>query len=446
MLINWAHRLYYARPEWLENLNEQIEYAIADWPNWVRVLHRRLLDREIGQRKVDPITAMRLPDLGLPRMSRDARKALASVRSYDGRLSSDVLRLAEARGFTVHPCDWVPDATDYPHHPDLYEPWASWLAAKGYTPYTAAVPLNLKNMHRFGSYALMRAFQNLYRKDREAAYNLLMQLPVADNADVRCDLLKEIGGGALFNGCYPSDAPILKHFLNDPSQKVREIAQERLRSMAGMETVEAVAEHISKCLEVTKDGILPLMPAYSEANLFAALYSTSVDALAQALGVSSTDFVRRLSFDLLKSDFGSIIVHTGSTEVRTIVAQRMIEKNHNGERGLYRDLPRHLWEYGLRATFQSNYIFAVNDFLGPDIGTLDTEIVGELFAFQNMERSVRRELETGQLPVNTSYDELRVLGLALNKQSAEQVLNKAISLGMASDNPRLSVLKYNIQL
>lgn len=446
MLINWAHRLYYAQPEWLNNLNEQLDYILADWPRWARIVQQKILDRQSGVRKVDPVTAMRLPDLGLPRMSRDARKAFASVLSYDDGLSPDVLQLAAARGFTVHPCDWVPDATDHPQYPDLYQPWAGWLADKGYTRYTAAVPLTQKNEHRFDREARKRAFRNLYGRDRQAAYDLLFQLSDVDEADTRYDLLNEIGGGALFHGCYPSDVPTLKHFLKDSSQKVRDLAQAGLHSLAGMETVEAVAQHIAKYLEVTDDLITPVAPEYREANLSVARLRTTVDALAMALNISAMDLVRLLSFELLKSDFWPIIVNTGSVEVRTIVAQRMIAEGHNGERGLYRNLPRSLWEQGLRATFQSQYVSAINDFLGPDLGTLDTNTIRDHRAFQDLERSVLRELETGQLPVNTRWDELRVLGLALNKPAAEQVRRKVIDLGMAPDNPRLAMLKYNLLL
>ncbi|UWQ02838.1 hypothetical protein K3X44_05825 [Aliiroseovarius crassostreae] len=451
MFINWAHRIRYARSEWVDTHDSEWRQLLSEWfydtfPERVRYAVENWFEHEPFPQKAGPLTALRLPDLGLPRMSPEARMAFAAALQNESAAIYDLLRLAAARGFTVHPRDWVPKPTDRPRYPDLYRPWAVWLAEKAYTRYSAAVPLTPENTQKFRRRARNQAFENLYRDDRAAAYDLLIRLAEIHDEDVRCDLLNEIGGRGLFNGNYPWDVPILKHFQNDPSEKVRDFVTKRLQAMAGRETVGEVANRIAQLLEVKGAQIVAAQPAYSEADLFVARYCTTVEALADAVGLTATEFARRLDFDLMKSDFWYAITTTGSVEVRTIAAERMIAAGHNGERGLYRDLPRSLWEQGLRATFQSPYMFAVNDFLGPDIGTIDATMMRDLGAYQAMEPSVLGELETGELPVNTSHDPLRVLGLALSRSAAEQVLKEAIDLGMAQDNPRLLMLKYNLQL
>jgi len=79
-------------------------------------------------------------------------------------------------------------------------------------------------------------------------------------------------------------------------------------------------------------------------------------------------------------------------------------------------------------------------------GTLDAVQMREMLSYQAVEASVLRELETGKLPVNTSYDPLRAVAFCINKESAAHVLEKALSLGMSPDNPRLTMLKFNLAL
>jgi len=59
---------------------------------------------------------------------------------------------------------------------------------------------------------------------------------------------------------------------------------------------------------------------------------------------------------------------------------------------------------------------------------------------------VKMELETGELPVNTSYDPLRAVALSVDKAAAQEALEEALSLGMKIDHPRLTMLKFNLAL
>lgn len=70
----------------------------------------------------------------------------------------------------------------------------------------------------------------------------------------------------------------------------------------------------------------------------------------------------------------------------------------------------------------------------------------DLLAYDCLEQTIREELATGKLPVNTSHDPVRVLGLLLDKNAAREALGQAIAIGMAEDNPRLNMLKLNLQL
>jgi hypothetical protein len=383
-------------------------------------------------------------------MTNSARAAFRAVVHYErptGNMSVDaILRLAEARGYTVHPSDWIPKADSTNHFPQRYRLWAEWLANRGYAAYGNGVTLTVANAPRFSPEARESAFVDLYHADRAAACDLLFKLAERHSPKLWLGLLRALGQRGSFSGNHPSEVPVLRHLSAHPSEDVRAVAREKLRTMKGLETIEAHAEHIAWHLEVTAGRIKAASLQHADARLSVNFGCTTVDALAAALNLSPIDLVKRWDRKLFDTDLWMLILETGSIEVRSAFAERRLDEGDGVTAKLLRGAARPLWERGLRTTFQSPYIFSVYEFLGPEIGTIDSKAMLELSAYQTMERSVLQELETGRLPVNKGYDELRVLGLALDKDAAAQVLREATALGMSADNPRLTMLKFNLQL
>lgn len=430
MVLGWPHRLTYGLIEWLDDR----EYVRRDHILW----------------KADPLTARLLPDLGLPRLGPRARAAFRAVIRHEkppGNMSlDDILRLIEARGYVVHPADWVPRPSGTNHFPPRYAIWSEWLAAKGYWPYTEVVPLTLKNARRFRLDDLRKAFRHLYHKNRAEAYDLLLQLAETASEQTRYLLLNTIGGGGAFYGNYPSDVPILKQFANDPSEKVRDLVRKRLLAMQGLETAEAHAEHIAWHLDVLADRIVASKPEYAKKVLSKHFGCTTVEALASQLGLSPLEMVRRWDRDLFAADFGHLVHRCDDAAIRSAYAERRLQDGQEVSAEFLRGVDPVLWERGLRSTFQSPYIMHPFRFLGEKMGTMDASTMQDLLAYQIMKASVLSEVEKGKLPVNSSYDPLRVLGLTVDKTAAAQVLREAVALGMKEDNPRLLMLKLNLEL
>ena len=113
---------------------------------------------------------------------------------------------------------------------------------------------------------------------------------------------------------------------------------------------------------------------------------------------------------------------------------------------LFTGVAKPLWERGLRAMFASAYSNSVQDYLGSKTGTLNSAMMREWNRSQYIAQTVSAELARGELPVNTSYDDLRVLGKVVDKQAAAEVLDEALAAGMRPDNPRLTMLKLNLAL
>ena len=431
MVLGWPHRLTYGLIEWLNDR----EYVRRDHIIW----------------KADPLTALLLPDLGLPRLAPRARAAFRAVIRHEKPTGNgsvdDILRLIEARGYVVHPADWIPrpSGADY-YFPPRYSIWSEWLAAWGYWHYTEVVPLTLKNARRFRRDDLQEALRHLYQKNRSAAYDLLLQLAETAPEQTRYLLLDTIGGGASFYGNYPSDVPILKQFANDPSEMVRDLARKRLRNMEGLETAEAHAEHIAWHLDVQADRIVASQPEYAKKVLLKNFACTTVEALASQLGLSPLDMIGRWDRDLFATDFWLLILRCDNVAIRSAYAERRLQDGQDVSPRLLRGVDPLLWEQGLRSTFKSQYMFTPFQFLGEKMGTMDATTMQELSAYKKMEASVLSEIEKGTLPVHNNWDPLRVLGLTVGKTAAAQVLREATALGMKEDNPRLLMLKLNLEL
>lgn len=403
--------------------------------------------------RADAQLASRLPDLRLPRMNEAARAAFRAVLDCErppgnGSLM-DFLALAEARGFCGHPADWVPAFDDDPYLPPLYQPWVDWLSEHGLTRFHDGNWLTEDNWDRWKPRPRLRAFRKLLRETPQAAADLLMTMAPSQPAAIRLALLGEIDAGGAFYGNYPRQVPMLRFFLADPSARIRAAAEEKLARMNGLQTEAAHAAELARHIEVSGGRVTYGTPPAPHTSPWSVQYScTTFDHLAAALGLSPRDLARQADLEGLGSNFLSLLVGTGDVESRAIVAARMLEAFPPDQIPirLFRGVERPLWERGLRAFFRSEYSGSVEEFLGPEIGTLSPAQMPQLLFYERLDQSVINELEAGTLPVNIRYDPLRALGLVLRKDAAQEALNRAVSLGMKADSPRLTMLKFNMAL
>jgi hypothetical protein len=403
--------------------------------------------------KADTHLASQLPELSVPRMTDAARAAFRAVLKYEVPPANsslfDFLGLAEARGFCVHPSDWVPNPDKDPNHMPLYQPWSDWLSENYHTPFHRGNSLNSENWHRWKPSPRLWAFRALLAHNPQAALELLKKVAPTETAASRLALLGEVNVGGSFYGNGPGQVPIVKFFQADRSAKIRAAADEELKRMEGLETEEAHAVELAKHLALIDGKVRYKVTPEPQTSPFSVNYHCATfDLLAKAMELHPHDLARHSDFKELGSNFVSLLVRTGDIETRSIFASRMLEQCPPEEIAfwLFRGVPRPLWERGLFATFKSNYYCSVQEFLGRETGTLDMSQMHELSCFKYWEQSVIDELEKGKLPVNTSYDPLRALGLVVNKHAANSIIDRAITLGMKADHPRLTMLRFNLAL
>lgn len=416
---------------------------------------RKFRTREFGTINLysaDEKLQQSLPELRLPPMADAARAAFRDLLEYERPPANgsliDVLALIEARGHSVHPGDWVPDIDLPGRHPALYQPWVDWLADQGITRFHEdAHVLSEENWDRWKPLPRIYAFKRLLRDDQDAALALLKKVGPSQPAATRLRLLEAIDAGASFSGVFPKQVPLILYFIGDPSAKISNAAAAKLQGMHDVVTEEAHAAQLARHLRVTDEAVTYQTAPEPHAYPFSVNWScTTFAALAAALGLREDELARKSDLEGLGSQFILLANLTASVDVRSIIADRLLEAN-NPEClpvTLFRDLPRPQWERGLHALFRSVHWSSVQEYLGLETGTLGISQARALSAYDYLKVSVPRKVGKSDGPL--ASDPLRALALCVNKEAAQTVLNEALSLGMKSDNPRLTMLKLNLAL
>lgn len=394
--------------------------------------------------------AAQLPKLVLPTMSDEGRKAFRALLAYETRTGSDMFKLVEARGFTAHPCDYVPDFRwQYAgRHPKVYQPWTDWLSENGITRFHQGNTLTPENCRHFSPDQRRWAFREFVRTHDPEKLDYAVKIIEAQPAGARAKLLNEVDAGGSFWGIYPWQVPFIERFLDDRADSVREVAKSLLARGGGRITTEQYAQMIAQHFSVSGTRVGFRTPPENPAGFLHREFAcVTFDTLAEALGLSSIELAERIDFDNSGNFF--MVVGTAGTEERSIMARRMLDEGKGAESipaYWFEDAVPDLWQRGYEAAKLSNYINSVEEFPGFIMGSIG---VDELLAWRDwefMRASVQSELESGELPVNIQYDPLRYLGKFVDKEAAQLIIDEAISLGMRPDHPRLTMLRLNIAL
>ncbi len=389
-------------------------------------------------------------------MPDEARAAFRAILAYETPPANgsliDFLQLAENRGYSAHPCDWIPDYDQKLAglHPELYQPWVDWLSEAGFTKFHCGNRITPENFTRFSPGQRGAPITALIKSGRADDFYDVKSIAEAHPASVRAVLASRIYAWGSFDGCYPWQVPLLEYFLADKSDKVSAIARTKLDKMGAFTTelayARTLAGHITVDPEVVRWTVPPephTVPFYKE---FAC---TSFGAVAEALDLAPTKLASRVDLDGLGKDLMVVAATSGDVDVRTILATRWLDHGTGGESlslSLFDNVPMPLWERGLQAMLRSHYWNSVEEYLGPKSGTLDHPELGNWLAYEDMTASITKELKNRKLPINTACDPLRVLGKIASKAAARQLLEDAVALGMKPDHPRLTMLMFNLAL
>ncbi|GAA4035177.1 hypothetical protein GCM10022281_14370 [Sphingomonas rosea] len=403
----------------------------------------------------DEALAARMPPLALPPMpmreeARAAfRAAIAFLRPTGNGSLKDLLNLAQARGYSANPRDWVPDAKLFDRSPLLYQPWVDFFSEEGLTPFNEGNRLTGENWKRWKPKPRSVALSRMAAWDPEAYTRLVIDVGPSLSVADRLSLLNHLNAGASHRGILPWQVPLMRRFLDDPAAKVREQAQAKLDSMGGIETEADHAAILARHLAVEHGRVR--YAERPEANTFPFWEhwkSTSFAALAAALRLTPIQLAHGAELDLLDQNFVMLAIQSGDREVRHILAKRELagERPDEVHLALLHDAEPGLRRRVLETLFQAAYWNSMQDFLAPDLGSLPPADMRRMSAFAALEPSVVLERKQRKLPVNTSYDPLCALAWSVNKEAAQEAVDLALAAGMKPDNWRLAPLRFNLAL
>jgi hypothetical protein len=211
---------------------------------------------------MEPPDALRMmpdvPVLALPTVPDAVRPLVRRVLAATKDILADfeILQFVAARGWTVHPGDWMPPAKDSASTPDVYAPWRDWAesAASTAKPRREAPDrITAESWDDWPPAARRVALAQLRQRDPAAARALLEAKLAGENAEARLRLLD-----LLETGLSEADIPFLEAVAgSDRAAKVKELATSLLArlSRGGAGSSEDAAE-LKGFFSVTTKGLL----------------------------------------------------------------------------------------------------------------------------------------------------------------------------------------------
>lgn len=397
------------------------------------------------------LTAPTPPEAARPRI----RRILAARRSEDGGDRSLVLFLA-ARGYAMHPADWLPRATN-DWAPALYAPWLAWAASEIATASADALTAETYDSwpwaERRASLVAMR------RGDAGGARAIIAARAGAEPAERRLKLLE-----VLEQGLSADDAPVLETFASDRSDRVQALVRRLLARLGRGAGDPALAQELSAMVELARIGLLkrrtqlklmPLKTQVQENRRRELLAVVTLAELAKALGVQETALVETLPvgevwplntfatmveetasapawralFDLALQetdasvDLALILGRRASTDERTAALSGVLARDAS-------------------AGFQGSLAFA-GDALGVAGGRVLPQTPGYRALMELLRNAPSDDVRT---PPPMLAIGLGNLGLLLEPAAAASVLDNCLTAGLSSADPRLDMLHLNIAL
>ncbi len=397
------------------------------------------------------LTAPMPPEAVRPRI----RRILAARRSEEGGDRSIVLFLA-ARGYAMHPADWLPRATN-DWAPALYAPWVAWAASEAAT--APADALTADTYERW-PWAERRASLVAMRRSHAAgALAIIAAKAGAEPADRRLKLIE-----VLEQGLSADDAPVLEAFASDRSDRVQALVRRLLARLGRGAGDPALAEELSTMVELARIGLLkrrtqlklkPLKTQAQENRRRELLAVVTLAELAKALGVQETALVETLPSGeaLPLNAFATMVEETASTPAWRALFDLALQESDApvdlalvlGRRASTEERTATLSSVLARevsAGFQGSLAFA-GDALGVASGRAMPQTPGYRALMGLLRTALSDDVRTPPPMLSIG---LGNLGLLLDPAAAASVLDSCIAAGLVGADPRLDMLHLNIAL
>lgn len=236
-----------------------------------------------------------LPALASPVMAEGLRPRLRRILSAKSGTSIErpLIDLIAARGYGVHPADWLPAPGD-DWAPDMYAPWLDWVRAETRANGEHA-GLTAETYERWSWAERRVALMQLRGTDPAAALSIIAAKATSEPAERRVRLLEILG-----TKLSEADAGLLESLAKDRSERVQAMARAYLARLGRTHDSADLATELADMVALGKVGLIKrrtrlviksLNIAAQKARRQELFTLVSLAALARALGISELQLV-----------------------------------------------------------------------------------------------------------------------------------------------------------
>lgn len=430
-----------------EEENERCLLSIAGQA--LDVAFRPALPKELEERTP-------LPHLALPPLPEDLRPLfrLAVKQMQDSNHTAKLLKLMSISGFSAHPLDWMPTASDEAS-PEIYAPWIDWVSSSTGLQQANPDKLTIETWDDFYPAARKNILRALRFKDPDAAREMIAAKAGQEPAERRLaiiDLLRIRLG--------ENDTPYLESLSTDRSGKVRQLASQFLARLGHIdnsrEDKKTELQELADFLSKEKKGIIlsrkmiiraKKLKSYQQENRRRELLeSFAFLDIAQMLSMSEEELVEGWQFDNHNSDqvFVAMVARSAKDENVEQLTNRLLE---NRQFHLVTSLLPRLeqsWHRKILNTLLTETRESLWHFFSLNLPDL---ISYEDFMKSKFYKDLIKELKQIDDAKRTYLlQQFNLLGLMITPEAAKAVLEAIISAGVFAADPAISTLRFSAAL
>jgi hypothetical protein len=397
-----------------------------------------------------------IPRLDLPTLPERLRPILRRLLAggQHARQTQIVAAFLAARGWTLHPADWLPTAND-DGLPDVYAPWLDWATSAGADkrvgPGDGA--LTADSWDDFGPAARALLLAAMRQRNPQEARELIAAQLGGTDAEGRLRLVQKLEAGL-----GADDLPLLETLAADRAPRVRAQASMLLARLGiGNGGASEAASELAGYFEVQTKGLLrrtrvlvarPLKTAAQRQHRAQLLQGGDYAALAAALGLTPADLATHWVFGAeaaLDTDFVSLAARSAGDDVVAILCQSLAGAAQSDPALMMALQPRlgigqrrELAAAVLR-THGASALMAALDIAGTDPGFDD---LADTAAFAEIVKGVKDD----DRPLAAVVPELWGFGWLASPRAARVARDRLAAAGLPIADPRLDSIRLNIML
>jgi hypothetical protein len=402
-----------------------------------------------------------LPDLEAPATPAAVRSRLRRLLAAKGEETQTraLVRLVAARGYAIHPADWMPGPRD-DWAPAMYAPWLAWAASEQPAADTGALSLET---YDDWSWAERRAgLVRLRDQDPAAARDIIAAKAAAEPAERRLRLAE-----ILERRLGPDDISLLETLEADRTERIQALARRLMARLGRRSGDPALAAELAGMIALGKTGLIrrrtrlelaPLKTSAQENRRRELLGLVAFADLLAALGSDEASVLEQVPSGepMAVARFVDMVAETGSDAGRKALLDRILEDD---------DAPISLVvPLGLRADAAERKAalervmardaspgLAISlAFAGDTLGCASPPALQRSPAFAALP-DLLRAAGSDDTPARTKATPLARtllsnLGLLLAPSAAGAVIEACAACGLSAADPRLDLLHLNAAL